>query len=58
MLTAEIIRVLREDHAEADKTKLIDCIIDTAPCFQYALYHKTLLIDYMHQLYFLSMVTM
>ena len=36
MLSAEIIRVLREDHAEADKKV---CIIDTVNCCQCAVYY-------------------
>ena len=41
MFSAEIIRVLREADAEADKNlfKEIVCNHDTVNCFQYAHYH-------------------
>ena len=41
MLSAEINRVLREDHAETDKKAVQEIIFtfDTVCCFQNAVYH-------------------
>ena len=55
MLSAEIIRELRKDHAESDK----DRFSDSLHFAQFIIFFRTLYIiniDYMHQLCFLYML--